>query len=380
MRKMDNTKFRILIVDDNSKNIQVVGNLLTQEGYPSAFALSGRQALEICRHDCFDLILLDIMMPGMDGFEVCECLKKQDETKDIPVIFLTAKTDTDSVVKGFDLGAYDYVTKPFIGRELLARVRTQLYIKSLNDELKKRYEKIQQLEVMRETLTNMIIHDLKNPLSGISGYAHLLQMNPAVAADPKAFVHAGSILNSTQTMLDMIMAILDVSKIESGQMDLNIEDTDIRNALRQAVEGLTPLLKESCVRLKINLSGNIPDLRADSEILRRILVNLMGNAIHFSPADSHITFSALPEGAEVRISVSDEGPGIPEEFREKIFEKFKQIDSGSGKKKYSTGLGLTFCKMAVEAMGGQIGVDSEPGNGSTFWFRLPATGEKRRPE
>ncbi|MEZ4525369.1 MAG: hybrid sensor histidine kinase/response regulator [Desulfobacterales bacterium] len=377
---MDNTKFRILIVDDNPKNIQVVGNLLSQEGYPSAFALSGTQALEICRQDRFDLILLDIMMPGMDGFEVCEYLKKQDETKDIPIIFLTAKADTDSMVKGFDLGAYDYVTKPFIGRELLARVRTQLYIKSLNDELKERYEKIQQLESMRETLTSMIIHDLKNPLSGISGYAHLLRMNPTVAADPKAFVHAGSILNSTQTMLDMIMAILDVSKMESGQMELNMENTDIRRVLRQAVEGLTPLLKESGVRLKINLPGDIPELRADSEILRRILVNLMGNAIHFSPADSHIIFSALSQESEVRISVADQGPGIPKEFREKIFEKFRQADSSGKKKKYSTGLGLAFCKMAVEAMEGQIGVDSESGKGSTFWFVLPSAGEKRRQE
>ncbi len=369
---MDNTKFSILIVDDNPKNIQVVGNLLSQEGYPSAFALSGRQALEICGHNRFDLILLDIMMPEMDGFEVCEHLKKQDETKEIPIIFLTAKADTDSVVKGFELGAYDYVTKPFIGRELLARVRTQLCIKSLNDELKERYEKIQQLESMRETLTSMIIHDLKNPLSGISGYAHLLRMNPAVAADPKALVHAGSILNSTQTMLDMIMAILDVSKMESGQMELNIENADIRNVLRQVVEGMTPLLKESGVRLKIHLPGDIPALRADREILRRILVNLMGNAIHFSPPDSHITFSAFSKGSEVHISVSDEGPGIPKEFREKIFEKFRQIDTDSSKRKYSTGLGLTFCKMAVEAMEGQIGVDSEQGKGSSFWFLLPA--------
>ena len=145
MEPEERTEFKILIVDDNPKNIQVVGNLLRLEGHPTAFAFNGKQALEMIKTDNYDLILLDIMMPEMDGFEVCEALKKEERTKDIPVIFLTAKADMDSIVKGFDLGAFDYVTKPFISQELLARVRSRLKMKSLNDELKRRYLEIKEL-------------------------------------------------------------------------------------------------------------------------------------------------------------------------------------------------------------------------------------------
>jgi signal transduction histidine kinase len=371
MNSINNANFKILIVDDNPKNIQVVGSLLTQEGYPTAFALNGRQAVEMARSNRFDLILLDVMMPETDGFEVCNQLKNLEETREIPVIFLTAKTDTDSIVQGFDVGGYDYVTKPFISRELLARVRSRLHIKSLNDELKKRYEEIRQLENMRETLTHMIVHDLKNPLNGIFGYASLLQTDETLSSDPKSSEYAGAIMNSAQTMLDMIMAILDVSRLETGEMQLTLEDTDIRAVLRDVVDGIKPMLRQSSLKLKVNLPPDIPPLRTDREILRRIIVNIIGNAIHFAPPESDITFSAAVEGKHIRLTISDQGPGIPEKYQEQIFDKFKQINTRGSREKYSTGLGLTFCKMAVEALGGKIGVESQPGKGSSFWFVLP---------
>ncbi len=372
MEATDRNGFKILIVDDNPRNIQVVGNLLSQEGYPTAFAVNGEQALEQAGADHFDLILLDVMMPGMDGFAVCEHLKKDEKTREIPIIFLTAKTDTESIVKGFDVGAFDYVTKPFIGRELLARVRSRLREKVLQDELKRRYEEIRRLETMRESLTHMILHDLKNPLSGITGYAGLLEMNPAVAADPKASAQVGSILNCARTMIDMTMAILDVSKMESGRMPLTIEAVALHTVLRVVVDGLAPHLERSSVEMAIHLPPDLPKLRADREILRRILVNLLGNAVRFSPKNGVITFRAERAGAEVRLIVSDQGPGIPEAFRERIFEKYAQVDLRESDRKMSTGLGLTFCKMAVEAHGGRIGVSGEPGNGSDFWLLLPA--------
>ncbi|MBF0099338.1 MAG: hybrid sensor histidine kinase/response regulator [Desulfobacterales bacterium] len=370
MEKTEPIQFKILIVDDNPKNIRLVGNLLTQEGYPTAFALNGRQAIDMIHADRFDLILLDVMMPEMSGFEVCEYLKNQEETKDIPVIFLTAKTDSDSIVKGFDVGAYDYVVKPFISRELLARVRTQLNIKSLNDELKERYENIKQLEMMRETLMHMIVHDLKNPLSGITGYAQLLRMNKLILQDPKALRHITAISSSTQTMLDMIMAILDLAKLESEQLQVTIEQINLQDIVNEVIDGLNSLLVVASIEFECQIE-NILYIHTDREIIRRIIVNLMGNAIHFSPEHGKITLCATLENKYARIAITDQGHGIPHEFRNTIFDKFKQVNSKGSKQKYSTGLGLAFCKTAIEHLGGSIGVDSEINKGSTFWILLP---------
>ncbi len=364
-------KFKILIVDDNPKNIQVVGNLLSREGYPTAFALGGEQALDMVKNDRFDLILLDVMMPETDGFDVCERLKKEEKTKAIPIIFLTAKTDADSIVKGFDTGAYDYVAKPFISRELLARVRTQLYLKSLNDELTDRYEKIKRLESARETLTSMIVHDLRNPLTVVMSGAELLGITGAVSNDPAASETLRLISNASRIMLDMTIALLDVAKFEAGEMVLKMEEAPLRDTVEKVMETLRYSLDEKKLSLHVDLAEELPPLRADREVLRRILVNILGNAIRFAPWESGLTLSAALEGADVRLMISDEGPGIPEEYHDKIFDKFSQVEMHQSRKKYSTGLGLTFCKMAVEAHGGCIGVESELGKGSRFWMTLP---------
>ncbi len=371
MSQTDPGKFKILIVDDNPKNIQVVGNLLSREGYPTAFALGGEQALDMAKNDRFDLILLDVMMPETDGFEVCERLKNEESTKAIPVIFLTAKTDADSIAKGFESGAYDYVAKPFISRELLARVRTQLHLKSASDELNHRYEKIKRLEDARETLTSMIVHDLRNPLTAVMSGAELLGISGAVSDDSSASETLRLISNASRTMLDMTTALLDVARFEAGEMVLKMETTILSDVVEKVLETLRFSLDEKKLSLRVDLAENIPPLHADREVLRRIIVNIMGNAIRFAPWESAITLSAALEEACVRLTVSDEGPGIPAEYHDKIFDKFSQVEMHKSRKKYSTGLGLTFCKMAVEAHGGEIGVASEPGKGCRFLVTLP---------
>ncbi|MDM8540303.1 hybrid sensor histidine kinase/response regulator [Desulfococcaceae bacterium HSG9] len=373
MEPEERTEFKILIVDDNPKNIQVVGNLLRLEGHPTAFAFNGKQALEMIKADNYDLILLDIMMPGMDGFEVCEALKKEERTKDIPVIFLTAKADMDSIVKGFDLGAFDYVTKPFISQELLARVRSRLKMKSLNDELKRRYLEIKELEAVKETMTQMIVHDMKNPLNIILGYADLLQINEAVSADPQASKYITSVIKSGRTMLEMVMQMLDIARLESGQMNLKIENIAVAEIVNEAADNMRPLLKEASVVLKRCLPENIAELRADRKLLRRILANIIGNAIHYAPQDTAVTLSAVRQDQDILIEITDQGPGIPSEYHEAIFEKFTQGKKDAARHRHSTGLGLAFCKMATEALGGSIGVESQVDKGSTFWLRLPAT-------
>lgn len=370
MTELDPSAFKILIVDDNPVNIQVVGTLLRGEGYPTAFAQSGARALQMVRSERFDLILLDIMMPGMDGFETLARLREEEKNRDIPTIFLTARGDADGIAQGFEMGAWDYVTKPFIGRELLARVRHCLRAASMRKELERRYEEIRGLEAMRESLTQMIVHDLKGPLTGISGYADLLSMEGKILQDRRVGEYVAAIGNCSQTMMDMIMAILDVAKMESGNLPMRPSKVDLRGVIREVAEGLRPLLERTGLRLGVRLTEP-PFVMADPEILRRILVNLIGNAIHFSPSKGEIVVEAAPRDGMMCISVTDQGPGIPDEYREIIFDKYQQLTVRNQNRKYSTGLGLTFCKLAVEAHGGGIGVEPAPERGSRFWLSLP---------
>jgi signal transduction histidine kinase len=216
----------------------------------------------------------------------------------------------------------------------------------------------------------MIVHDLRNPLSAVEGYLQLLE---AVGLEDKSapqYLHAVS--RSTQTLMDMITAMLDLAKLEAGEMRLDLSEVDLNQVVSNVEVGMRSLLEQKALRFEANLPGGLSPLRADRESLRRILVNIISNAITFSPRAGRITVAALSEDGQVRITVQDEGPGIPPDYRDRIFEKFGQVESRQSGRKYSTGLGLAFCKMAVEAHGGQIGVESEVGKGSAFWFTLPS--------
>ncbi|MFC1563957.1 response regulator [candidate division KSB1 bacterium] len=367
----DNSVFRILIVDDTPKNIQVLGAILKKENYQLNVAQNGLQALDSVKKVLPDLILLDVMMPELDGYETCKRLKASQETKDIPVIFLTAKVDVDDIVKGFEAGAVDYVSKPFNQTELLKRVRLHLELKHSREVLKEQFEQLQKLEVMRESLTKMLVHDLRTPLTSIKGFTDLLSLTKVFDQDESASSFVRSINLSTGILLDMVTAILDVAKFEADEMKLDKSMVNITEVLTDIEVGLDSLLNKKSINFNIDINSEAAEVNADPDLLRRIFVNIIGNSINFSPKKGKISIYVTPEAGKIRISIKDEGPGIPEGYREKIFEKFGQVESRHTGLKYSTGLGLAFCKMAVEAHGGTIGVESEVGKGSTFWFVLP---------
>lgn len=366
---LSSTDNRILVVDDTPANLQTLAAVLKEKGYQISVATHGRQALDVVGRVSPALILLDVMMPEMDGFETCRRLKTNDSWRDIPVIFLTAKTETADIIQGFELGAVDYVAKPFNTHELLARVSTHLALRRQQRELQENYRRLSELERLRDSLVHMVVHDLRSPLLGLSGCLQMLQMDLEGKLEAEQAEDLETALAAAQRLGGMVTSLLDVSRLEAGQMPLNKQSCDLRTVITDAVASLGALTRDRHIVLP---PGNQPvTLVCDPEVVGRIVANLVGNAIKFTPPGGEIKLAATLTNDLVKVTVTDAGPGIPEAYRERIFEKFGQVENREEGKKNSTGLGLTFCKLAVEAHGGAIGVDSEPGHGSTFWFSLP---------
>ncbi len=371
------SKSTILIVDDSPENIDVLIGILSDKNYKLKAATNGEKALKIAFSDTPpDLILLDIMMPGMNGYEVCRRLKDNSDTQPIPVIFISALNATGDIVQGFNSGGADYITKPFQPQEVCARVEThlqnreyQLKLEQKNAELEKNYCCLKELENQRDNLTGMIVHDMRSPLQIISGFIQLLQTFSENEICEQAREHIAVMGKSSENLIEMVSSLLDISRLESNQMPLELEPTDINSIVSKVLANYEGLENIPC--LKTNFKTNNVKVSADPVIIERVINNLLGNACKFTPLNGSITISVDHEDSSIKVGITDTGCGIPPEHQTKIFEKFGQVELREQKHKYSTGLGLTFCKLAVEAHGGTIGVDSSPGQGSTFWFALP---------
>lgn len=358
----------ILIVDDVPENLELLSGILRQRGYEPRPVPSGKLALVAAKADPPDLILLDIRMPEMNGLEVCERLKADAAMKDIPVIFITALTDIAAKMKSFSVGAVDYVTKPFQAEEVCARVATHLELRRRNRELQRSYDSLRELERHRDSLVHMIVHDMRSPLMAILGNLEMAQIE-TLSDDAADFIGAAS--NSAGTIVEMISSLLDVSKLEAGQMKLVFTEVDLMALANATIRMLEPLRDRR--RLALTSVMEMDAFPCDANLIQRVLQNLIGNAIKFTDKEKGIITVGVEETAKdwVRVTVVDNGPGIPLEYRRKIFDKFCQVETRRQKRAHSTGLGLTFCKLAVEAHGGRIGLESEVGKESMFWFELP---------
>ncbi len=369
----------VLMVDDTPANLALLAGLLGRKGYRVTAAASGPLALESARADPPDLILLDINMPGMNGYEVCMLLKSDEALKDIPVIFLSALHETIDKVRAFGAGGVDYVSKPFQFAEVEARVATHLELRRQRRQLEETNRRLRELEDLRDSLVHMIIHDLRSPLTGIYLSLGLLKddKNNVLTETSKYYVSTG--MSSTQKMVVMVSDVLDTSKMEAGQMTLHPATCDLRVVLEDAIAASRTLAGAREIRFAS--PADAMPVHADKDILLRIVQNLLANALTFTRDEGVVVLALAAAGTHVRVSVQDDGPGIAVAYRQKIFEKFAQVEVRANRQRYSTGLGLTFCKLAVEAHGGTIGVESEEGAGSTFWFQLPvdalAAGETR---
>ncbi len=349
LTEVDEVKGRILIVDDDATNRALLREAL--QGHDIIEASSGEQALTLLD---VDAVLLDVVMGGMDGFETCRRIKQSNSA--LPVLLVTALESRDDRLHGIEVGASDFLSKPIDRREVALRTRNAVRAKQLFDELQGSYKKLQRLEELRDNLTHMLVHDLRTPLTGIVGYAYLAEK----LANAEAKDSLKRLRDLANSLVEMVSSILDVSRLEADELPL---EASFENLSTIAAEAVNSQKHTHDGEIHLEAPEELPAF-FDPSLIKRVLANIIANAIQHSPPTGTINVSLKHIGTEALIEVTDQGPGVPPEAADKIFEKFGQV----GKKAYSSGLGLTFCKLVVEKHGGTIGVE-----GSRFWLRLPAT-------
>lgn len=372
MKPEQKRNIRILIVDDTSVNIQVVASILKPEGYILSFARNGVSALKIVERKQIDLVLLDIMMPGMDGYEVCQKLKANDQTKDIPVIFLTAKTDPDSIIKGFEMGVVDYVTKPFNGSELLARVNTHLKLKITQQNLEKKNIELKELNATKDKLFSIIGHDLRGPIGSFRTMLELIITKVQDYNDQSLIMFLNLGVRSTESTLVLLENLLSWAKSQRGELGYKPLKGNLDEVIKETVHLLSGQAHEKHIKIKTTIDENIK-IVFDHDMVKTIIRNLGSNAIKFTPENGNISITAKLMDDHVEIMVKDSGIGIEKENLNKIFNDKVHYTTYGTKNEKGTGLGLMLCKDFVEKHGGRIRVKSEVGKGSAFIFTLPVS-------
>ncbi len=371
----DSKKPLILVADDNAANLQLAVSILKRKNFEIAVANNGDEALEIIQNIKPDLILLDIMMPGVDGYEVCEIIKKKPDTKDIPVIFLTALKKSESLVKGFEYGAVDYITKPFNKEELISRVKNHLDLKFSKDKIISQKIKLTELNEEINALLRITAHDLKNPIQGISGLLDILQIMLDSDNLEKETVQdiINSAIGSAEQANTIITDILDLNRINRGEIIKNTDDVN----LREIAVNLYQNNKFKAINKEIDFEfSNCDDeihINTDSDKLYRILDNLISNAIKFTEPGKkvYLKCSSCKDKSDIKFEVIDEGPGITEEDRKKLFKRFARLSNKPTGDETSSGLGLSIVKEFSDMLGFTITYETKPGEGTAFILNIP---------
>ncbi len=361
---------KLLIVDDNPLNLKVLDEHFKGFGFKILICKSGKLAIEICKEELPDMVLLDIMMPMMDGFEVIDELKKNKLTTDIPIIFLTARTQTDDIVKGFSKGAVDYIMKPFNPEELTVRVTTHLKMKEMRTKLEDQNRKLVELNNEKNHFLGIAAHDMKNPIYSISMLAKAIQDDKNINRDDiEDFT--SDIITTSDRMLVLIKELLDINAIEQGFMKFDKINYDIL----ESVSSICDLYSERANLKNININFKpINDsyyIYTDKRVVFQVLDNLLSNAIKFSNFNKNIFINISDENDKIKISIKDEGPGISNEDMTKLFMKFSRLSAQPTADESSTGLGLSIAKQYIEALEGKIWCESTIGEGANFIFELP---------
>jgi len=364
---------RVLVVDDQQSIRKLVCMHLTKAGFEAFDAVDGNDGLAKATEMVPDLIISDLMMPGMDGIELCKRLKADTRLREVFFIMLTAKSRTEDKIKGFGSGADDYMTKPFNHQELLARVQSAMRIRNLQKELTK-------LGEIKDEFLGIAAHDLRTPLTVIKGWCDLFNEEMLGALNDEQKEAVDGITQQVKLMLNLINDLLDVTKIESGKVELNLGQCKIQDVVAQHERSYALLASKKNITLKTEFGNDMPSVNLDKERISQVLNNLLSNAFKFSPEGSSITMASVKSGDFIEISVVDTGIGIPEEAMHKMFQKFSQAGHRAPGGEKGTGLGLAIAKKLVKLHGGRVWVESKEGKGSTFTFSLPIEGPQDLPE
>jgi two-component system, sensor histidine kinase and response regulator len=371
----------ILVADDVPANVELLCDQLATLGYRVETAIDGPSAVEACVAKKPDLCILDVSMPsgslGVDdrstGFEVCRRIKRDPRTARIPVIFVTALNDTTDRVKAIEAGGDDFLTKPHNRQILGARLRSLLRLKFATDALEESYRKLRELEKVRDDLMKMIVHDLKSPLTSVLAALEMVLDGDFGAISDSQRRALGDAEAKAEDLLALIEDLLEVARIEETSIQLDLQPIAPAALLTEILHEWEMRLAQEEATATMDVADDAPVFHADKGLIKRVVSNLIQNALTHSPRAVTIGLRARHDGATdgLLFTVADNGPGIPKEYHEIIFRKFEQAKTPSAPRVRSSGLGLAFCKLAVEAHGGRIWVQSEEGKGSQFHFTLP---------
>lgn len=379
----------ILIVDDHLENLQVLFSMLTDYGYDVRRVINGKQALTAVHSEAPDIILLDILMPGMDGYEVCQQLKEQEKTAQIPVIFLTALDDELNKIKAFELGGIDYITKPFHIKEVVARIENQLTIQrqrlalaqqneqlkqqnwrleQLNCQLVKANSKLEQSNKDLEQFAYIASHDLRSPLQTIIGFTEILNQKYQHCFDKKGTHYLERIISGAYRMNRLIKGLLEYSRLSTE--NIQFKEIDGNWIIEQVLESLQSAIENSSAEIK---RDEMPKLMGDEVQIEQLFQNLISNAIKYRHPEVAPQIQITVEESlnqQYLIGIHDNGIGILSENFQQIFQVFQRLHTGD---EYpGTGIGLAVCQKIVDNHGGSIWVESEGDRGSTFYFTLPS--------
>lgn len=366
----------VLIVDDTPFNVQLLLEFLNESEYDARVSESGENAVKIIPTLKPDIILLDIMMPGMNGYQVLEQLNQDEETRDIPVIFMTALSETEDKLKGFRLGAVDYITKPLEHEEVLARLDLHLSIKRMQRQLQEQNRRLTEAAIIKDRFMQIANHDLRNPLSLILMAIELARSTdedgePIFSKDQAL----ARIEMATRQMMAIVKNYLDIRKTEIGDDSVRIHTFFLPEVIRDLVSSYTSIAQAKRIHLQVDLPDDFPPVMGDRSRTHQVLTNYITNAIKYSPKETTITISGqiCEEGTAARCEVRDQGPGVPPQERNRLFREFTVTSNKPTGGEASYGLGLWIAKKLTESQNGRAGAEFPESGGSVFYFELPVS-------
>lgn len=364
------SNFKLLIVDDVQTNVLLLKALLGKEGYQIYVANNGIEALELTKREIPDLILLDVMMPGMDGFEVAEHLKVDEKLKNIPVIFLTALDDTESIVKGFKLGASDFISKPFRKEELMVRLRHQLSLVAARRIIEEQTDELKKTIAGRDKLYSVIAHDLRSPMASMKMLLNTIMMSvERDKMDPDIFDMLEMSNKTSEEVFSLLDNLLKWTKSQLGKLTVIPQELDVTGLVDGVLEVMKSVAETKNIHLQREGHG-VYIVKADIEMIKSVIRNLLSNAIKFSEQGSDIVVSVKENDGQVIVAVRDFGRGIKKEDQDKLLNDATHFTTYGTSSEEGSGLGLLLCRDFVNKNNGRLWFESEENVGSTFCFSL----------
>jgi two-component system sensor histidine kinase/response regulator len=357
----------VLVVDDEPINLALVRAVLGSE-HRVFEALNAAAAFDILEREDIDLVLLDVRLPDMDGFTACREIKRRfSETAYLPVLLLTALADQENRNAGLEAGADDFLSKPFDRKELVLRARVFLRLRAQDEQIRQQLDEMRRLDQLKDDLTSLLIHDMRNPLAGIDGMLWVLRQDAtgeaADAIDDAAL--------ASRHLRDAVEDLLKIRLIEQGEMRLAREPVTLRQIAKEAVATLDGEAQARGLGIEVECEDDEELIAADAGLLRRAVENLIANALRYTRPRSTVTLTVNGQEDSVEIAVADRGPGVPDAFKSEVFAKYRTMDNGGARQRRGSGLGLYLVKLATEAHGGVASVEDRDSGGAVFRIKLP---------